>query len=65
MCLTNREYSEAMTSQVLDMDSNVFWPIEFLESAILLILKVEHFLISNFLEALPFPMIPPLAKSCL
>lgn len=51
-----------MTSQVLDMDSNAFWPVEFLESAIILILKLEHSLISNFLEALPFSMI---AKCCL
>ena len=51
-----------MTSQLLDTDSNAFWPAEFLESATLLILKLEHFLSSNFLEAIPFSMI---ANCCL
>ena len=51
-----------MTSQVLDTDSNALWLVEFLESAIILIFKLEHFLISNFLEAVPFYKI---AKCCL
>lgn len=64
MNLTSRGYSETMSIWLLGTDLNVFWPLEFLESAFLSILELERFLISSFGEPLLFPMIPHIAKCC-
>lgn len=58
--LTSRGHSETVSIWILGTDSNVFWPLEFLESA----LELECFLISSFQEPLLFPMTPHFAKSC-
>lgn len=55
MCLTGMEHLGRWPPRLLPLRSNAFWSADFLESALLPILKWECFLISDFLELPPIP----------